>query len=417
MTSAFFHHSSEPLLLCDVTQSYSAKGGGIRTYLTEKRKFILENSDAHHCLIVPGAHDKTVTNGRLTTIEVKSPQVPGSPNYRLLLNSHKVIRALNAVRPDFIECQDAYNLPWTALFHRKKHPNSILIAGYHTDFPTVYVEPVISKRFGIIAGRWWKDRSYRYAANLYRRFDAFYSLTHEAVSKFENYDISGIDILTFGVDSKIFHPDKRSTQLRASFGIHDNAPLLIYAGRIDHEKKPKLVVDAFKKLPSYWNAGLIMLGDGNAKEGLKKECAGFNAHFPGFIGDRNRLAQYLASADIYVSGMEDETFGISIIEAQAVGLPVVGVRAGAMIDRVPSHLGRLGSPSDAAEMAANIAAVWMDRLVPIRKHARDHVLQNFSWANTFEKLFGEIYANAVERKNQRPNATLSQRKWVLRRAS
>jgi glycosyltransferase involved in cell wall biosynthesis len=51
------------------------------------------------------------------------------------------------------------------------------------------------------------------------------------------------------------------------------------------------------------------------------------------------LAAWLASADLYVSAMADETFGISVIEAQASGLPVVGVAAGAMVDRVPSGLG------------------------------------------------------------------------------
>ena len=56
--------------------------------------------------------------------------------------------------------------------------------------------------------------------------------------------------------------------------------------------------------------------------------------------------------------MADETFGISIIEAQASGLPVVGVAAGAMIDRVTEAMGRLGPVGDGAAMAANILAVW-----------------------------------------------------------
>ena len=63
---------------------------------------------------------------------------------------------------------------------------------------------------------------------------------------------------------------------------------------------------------------------------------------PGYVKDRAELARWLASADIYVSGMADETFGVSIVEAQASGLPVVGVAAGAMIDRVTDATGRLG---------------------------------------------------------------------------
>ena len=79
---------------------------------------------------------------------------------------------------------------------------------------------------------------------------------------------------------------------------------------------------------------------------------------PGYCKDRAELARWLASADIYVSGMADETFGVSIVEAQASGLPVVGVAAGAMIDRVTDATGRLGPVGDAAAMARNILAVW-----------------------------------------------------------
>ncbi|MHA7872177.1 MAG: glycosyltransferase, partial [Hyphococcus sp.] len=214
MTSAIFRHSSEPLVLCDVTQSYSAKGGGVRTYLTEKRRYILENSDARHCLIVPGPEDKVTTEGRLTKIEIKSPQVPGSPNYRLLLRSGAVFEALKSVQPDAIECLDAYNLPWTALYYRRRFPKTVVVAGYHTDFPTVYVERYMEKRVGKAVARRIKKISYKYAANLYRRFDGFYTLTEIANAHFESMGLDDVRVLTLGADTDVFHPDKYSPALR-----------------------------------------------------------------------------------------------------------------------------------------------------------------------------------------------------------
>ena len=83
------------------------------------------------------------------------------------------------------------------------------------------------------------------------------------------------------------------------------------------------------------------------------------------------LARWLASADLYVSGMADETFGISIIEAQASGLPVVGVAAGAMVDRVDDSIGRLGPVGDSAAMAANILDLWSGDVPAVRARARD----------------------------------------------
>ncbi len=391
--------NSTALTICDVTQSYSAKGGGVKTYLTEKRRFLLEHTDVRHCLIVPGPEDRVTRDGRTTTVEIASPKVPGSPNYRLLLRSRAVLRALELVNPNLIECQDAYNLPWTALFHRGKRPATAVVAGFHTDFPSVYVEKYLTPRAGGFVARRMKNLSYKYAANLYGRFDAFYTLTQVAAEHFSDLGVPGAHILTLGADTALFNKAQRDEQLRARIGVDKDAPLLVYAGRIDREKKARVVVEAFKKLPPAWGAALVMLGDGNDREALAHECEGLNAHFPGFVHDRETLAAYFASSDIYVSGMEDETFGISVLEAQASGLPVVGVRSGAMIDRVPPALGRLGPPGDSEAMAANIAAVWMDRLSHMGERARAHVLENFSWTKTFETLFYQIYPDALAKRS------------------
>jgi alpha-1,6-mannosyltransferase len=99
--------------------------------------------------------------------------------------------------------------------------------------------------------------------------------------------------------------------------------------------------------------------------------------------------------------MADETFGISIIEAQASGLPVVGVAAGAMLDRVTDAMGRLGPVGDAGAMAANILAVWGSDHEAMREAARAHALQ-FSWDSSMEGLFGHVYPAAFERRGERP---------------
>ena len=116
---------------------------------------------------------------------------------------------------------------------------------------------------------------------------------------------------------------------------------------------------------------------------------------------RSELAGWLASADIYVSAMADETFGISIIEAQASGLPVVGVAAGAMIDRVSNAVGRLGPVGDRDAMARNILAVLNSDHAQMAAEARRHALQ-FSWERSMEALFGRIYPAAFTRRSGLP---------------
>jgi alpha-1,6-mannosyltransferase len=176
-------------------------------------------------------------------------------------------------------------------------------------------------------------------------------------------------------------------------------PLLIYVGRIDGEKKPDVVVQAFRRLPRELGAKLALIGEGP----LKAEIAGIGDDriiMPGYVRDRAELARWMASADIYVSAMADETFGISIIEAQASGLPVVGVAAGAMLDRVTDAMGRLGPVGDVETMAANILAVWNGDHDAMRKAARAHALQ-FSWDSSMEALFAHVYPAAFERRRAR----------------
>ena len=137
---------ARPSLFCDLTQSWSEVGGGVRTYLLHKRRHILQATPHRHLLIVPGERDQIVEEDRAITVTIASPHVPGSPHYRLMLRNGAVRRALERFRPDLIECQDAYNLPWVAIAHRKRHPDTALVACYMTDFPTVYVERPFSKR-------------------------------------------------------------------------------------------------------------------------------------------------------------------------------------------------------------------------------------------------------------------------------
>jgi len=380
-------------LFCDLTQSWSEVGGGVRTYLLHKRRHILEATPHRHLMIIPGARDEVVEEGRAVTVTIRSPHVPGSPNYRLLLRNRAVRRALEQFRPDLIECQDAYNLPWAAIRHRKRFPDVALVAAYMTDFPTVYGERPLSKVIGATLAAAGARIAYAYAGSLYRRFDALFALSENGgASKLRALGVPNVDVVPLGVEVGEFGPGKRSPALRRKLGLADGQPLIVYAGRLDGEKKPDVVVEAFRKLPEALGARLALLGEGPLKAEIAK-LGDPRIVMPGYVRSRAELAAWLASAEIYASGMADETFGISIIEAQASGLPVVGVEAGAMIDRVPPSVGRLGPVGDADTMAANILAVWADGQAAMAEQAREHALQ-FSWEHSMEALFGRVYPAA-----------------------
>jgi len=400
--------SGAPLILCDLTQSYAPSGGGgISTYLREKRDYVLTHTPHPLLQIVPGPEDKITVNGRHIFAEVGAPPVHGSPNYRFILRTGVVRDILAKYRPDVIESLCPWVLPWTAINHRKKFPETTLVAGYRTDFPNAHVYRVGRDKFGETIGRGLQWLSYGYAELTYREFDWVYTLSEDARAVLARRRIARTDVLPLGVDIDMFSPVKRDPAFRHELGFDFRGPLLVYAGRVDNEKRADRLVAMFKQLPRDLDAAMVMIGDGKLMERLKAQSKGLPIAFPGFEKDRTELARALASSDIYVSAMADETFGISVLEAQACALPVVGVASGAMPDRVPQGLGLLGPVDDTTAMAANVLKIWRDDHQAIGIEARHHVETNFSWKRTFERLLGDIYPKAMAHAAARATAAKS----------
>ena len=383
-------------LFCDVTQSWSEVGGGVGTYLRRKRDYILTHTPHRHLLIVPGETDSVTEEGRAITVTIASRPVPGSPQYRLLLRNRAVRGALDHYRPDLIECQDAYNLPWAAFAYRKRNPSVPVTAVYMTDFPTAYVHRPAKALVGSTIAGAARSLAYRYCGFLYRRFDAVWALSENGgATKLRELGVENVAIVPLGVELGDFRPSNRDMALRRSLGVADHEPLLIYVGRLDRERRAEVVVDAFQRLPESLGAHLALVGDGSIRPQILESAKG-RIIAPGYLSNRAELARWLASSDIYVSAMADETFGVSVVEAQASGLPVVGVAAGAMLDRVSPDTGRLGPVDDAGQMAANVLKVWNSDREAMAKAARRHVEgSQFGWDNSLQRLFGEIYPKAM----------------------
>ncbi|GGB22240.1 hypothetical protein GCM10011380_09760 [Sphingomonas metalli] len=401
--------TSRPLLICDLTQSYSpAGGGGISTYLREKRDHILARTPHSLLQIVPGPADRVVVDGRHIFAEVAADPVRGSPNYRFALRPAHVRGLLAHYRPDVIECLCPWVLPWAAIHHRRAFPATALVAGYSTDFPEAHVYRVARATMGEWAGRFFRWLSYGYTEVTFREFDHVYTLDEPARAALRSRGIDRVDLLALGVDLDTFRPDRRDPAWRAELGLPATGPVLVYAGRLDNEKRADRLVAMFRHLPAELGASMVLIGDGKLRPALIEAAAGLPIVFPGFEADRARLARALASADLYVSAMADETFGISVLEAQASGLPVVGVASGAMPARVPPGLGLLGPVDDVAAMARNVVAVLTgDERGAMAAAARAHVEAQFSWTATFDRLLGELYPQAIARARLRRPSTLS----------
>lgn len=132
-------------------------------------------------------------------------------------------------------------------------------------------------------------------------------------------------ILDRWVDHHQFHPQKQIPEFWKAYGFEDAEEKVkfIYVGRVAIEKDLYTLAEAYKSLcHKHSNAHLIVVGDGPYTATLKESLAGFPATFTGFLKGE-KLAQAYASADVKVFPSSTDTWGNSVLEAQASGLPVI----------------------------------------------------------------------------------------------
>ena len=166
-----------------------------------------------------------------------------------------------------------------------------------------------------------------------------------------------------GVDNSVFYPQPQAAaELRAKLALQypslADSPILLFAGRIGHEKNVHLLLDAFisvhKKIPS---ASLVYIGNGPALEDLKKRIneTGLDSfvHCPGYV-PRQELPLYYSMATLFTFPSVSETQGLVTIEAMLCGTPVVGVNEMGTAEVMEGEKGGLLAENSAASFAEKI---------------------------------------------------------------
>ena len=167
-----------------------------------------------------------------------------------------------------------------------------------------------------------------------------------------------VEVLGRGVDSRLFSPQRRSVALRRRWGAAADDPVLLYVGRLAHEKNVPLALAAFGAVRSQWpGARMVVVGDGPLRRSLQRSHP--DVHFAGMLRGE-ALATHYASADVFVFPSLSETFGNVTLEAMASGLCVVAFAAAAAGELVRD--GRNG-------LLARVAIVRHSFVPPARRPA------------------------------------------------
>ena len=127
-----------------------------------------------------------------------------------------------------------------------------------------------------------------------------------------------------GVDLENYHPAKAAGGAWRDAGLPEDGVKLLYVGRISKEKNLELLGKIFPALLAKQpDLSLVLVGDGPYREELQGRLGkSRRVHFTGMV-QGEKLAGLFASADIFVFPSLTDTFGNSVIEALASGVPCI----------------------------------------------------------------------------------------------
>ncbi|MCL6444410.1 MAG: glycosyltransferase family 4 protein [Alicyclobacillus sp.] len=162
---------------------------------------------------------------------------------------------------------------------------------------------------------------------------------------------SSIIILPPGIDTNYFVPGRKS-----------DSPLLSYIGRYDGPKGVKKVdhlIRAFssvhKEIP---NCRMIIAGPGSRIRELGELIGDLPCELRGYVSD-NEKREILQRSWVFASPSMKEGFGITYVEANACGTPVVGYRIDGL-DTVPRDAGIFVEPGNIGELSAALSRMLTD---------------------------------------------------------
>jgi len=372
-----------------LTQFYSPLSGGVKRYVHEKIRYV-QTTTHEHVLVIPGPKTEMVEAERSRIYSIRSPLLSRASRYRALLNLREIEEVLEREQPDLIECGDPYQVGWKSI--ASGSALRIPVVGfYHSHFPEAYLRT--TERFlGKTATEFMMDLARRYVRQLYNQFEATLVPSACLGTLLTSWGVRNVHPVDLGVDVAVFRPEPEDAPAtRESLGIPAGRCLLLYVGRLAQEKNTQTLFAAFAELvrrePQRYH--LVIVGDGLQRAELRDlQNRSGAVIWQNYCTDSAELARYYRAADLLVHPGVQETFGLTALEAQACGTPVVGIR-GSYMDRIifggQEHWATENSVAALADAIAAAAAGARSALLSAA--AAWKVREQYAWPLVFEKLF------------------------------
>lgn len=202
-----------------------------------------------------------------------------------------------------------------------------------------------------------------------------------------NGSACGIDLDKFDIKQK----EQFRRFIREKYNIPDDAFVYIFVGRVKRDKGINELLEAYRKSSEKRPSYLFVLGRNEIEEGVDKalydwSCSQENIIYTGEVSD---VEKYLSASDCYILPSYREGFGMSVIEAQAMGVPVIITDIPGPVDGIKKDETGLIVPKQNADALADaMGKLYDDNELRERfgKAGHEHVNNNFDQQKFFERL-------------------------------
>jgi alpha-1,6-mannosyltransferase len=361
-----------------IANFYGPSSGGIKTTLHELGRGYLKYGH-EFIYIVPGPRYIKEQTPFGLKISLPSFTLPASGGYQIIRSNKQLLNLLEFLNPDRVEVSDRFTLLKVGRW-AKQHKVASLVFSHETlnglvkKYAPLIPELVRNKFVN------WHNRK------LAATFDTVIATTDFAAAEFVRIKTTNLRKVALGVDLVGFRPENRDPKLRKEL-LKDADYLLVHCGRMSPEKEPARSVQAVSELVKAGvNVRLIIVGGGPLWNKIRKQSLGLPIEMLGYVASREKVASYLAAADIAIAPGPLETFCLSALESLASGTPVVASKSSAV-----GEILNINSVKPAGAVANDNGAefaVAIKQLLNkgrLRKVAREQA-EKFSWANTVDAM-------------------------------
>jgi glycosyltransferase involved in cell wall biosynthesis len=361
-----------------VTETYPPEINGVA--MTISRMVAgLQSRDHQIQLIRPrqNSGDFAASQSNFEEVLQRGVSIPRYDSLKIGLPAKQaLIRLWSLKRPDVVHLVTEGPLGWSALAAAVKLriPCS---SDFHTNFHSY------SKHYGV---GWLKKPIVAYLRKFHNKADCTLVPTVAMYEDLIAHGYRNLRIVARGVDTRLFHPQRRSTELRRQWGAADGQPVILHVGRLAPEKNLPVLLKAYAAMMARCpSARLVLVGDGPERAALQAANPGFV--FAGMrIGDD--LATHYSSADIFLFPSITETFGNVTVEAMASGLAVVAYDYAAAAAHILHGSNGLVAKFNDAPQFVGLAAQLVnhaDRIAELGRRARE-TAELVDWENVHESF-------------------------------